>query len=141
MPTSRKVLCAAYGAIAVAALVATWSQNLAYLDRPARFLADFIRDAKVTPASRSLTADLLLLALAVIILMVIEARKLDIRFVWLYVVAGFAVAISVSFPLFLIARELRLGTTDSPRVHTTDTVLLTAFAVLAAAQTIWVTVG
>ena len=34
IPTSRKVLCVVYGAIAVAALIATWSQNLAYFDKP-----------------------------------------------------------------------------------------------------------
>ena len=38
LPTSRKILCAVYGVIAVAALVATWSQNLAYFDHPAGFL-------------------------------------------------------------------------------------------------------
>ena len=40
--------------------------------------------------------------------MVIESRRLDIRFPWLYVVFGLLVAISVTFPLFLIARERRL---------------------------------
>ena len=45
--------------------------------------------------------------------MVVEARRLGIRFVWLYVILGFAIAISVTFPLFLIAREMRLAKTDS----------------------------
>ena len=71
IPTSRKVLCVVYGAIAVAALVATWSQNLAYAEKPARFLLDFMNDSKVTPASRSLTVDILLFFLAATILMVI----------------------------------------------------------------------
>ena len=97
LPTSRKILCAAYAAIALAALIATWSQNVAYLHQPARFLHDFINDLKVTPASRSITADLLLFALAGIILMVIEARRHGVKFVWLYVVGGFAIAISFTF--------------------------------------------
>jgi hypothetical protein len=75
IPTSRKVLCVVYGAIAVAALIATWSQNLTYFDKPARFLLDFMNDAKVTPSSRSLTVDILLFGLSGVILMVIEARK------------------------------------------------------------------
>ena len=74
IPTSRKVLCVIYGAIAVAALIATWSQNLAYFDKPARFLLDFMNDSKVTPASRSLAVDIGLFGLAAMILMVIEAR-------------------------------------------------------------------
>jgi hypothetical protein len=40
--------------------------------------------------------------------MVIEARKHQVKFVWVYILGGALVAISVTFPLFLIARELRL---------------------------------
>jgi Terpene cyclase DEP1 len=141
IPTSRKVLCVLYGAIAVTALIATWSQNLTYFDKPARFLLDFMNDSKVTPSSRSLTVDILLFALAATILMVIEARKHGVKFVWLYIVGGFAIAISVTFPLFLIARELRLGTSDAPRLHATDTILLAVVAVLAAGLTFWVDMG
>ncbi len=141
IPTSRKVLCAVYGAIAVAALIATWSQNLAYFDRPARFLLDFMNDSKITPSSRSLTVDILLFGLSAVILMVIEARKHGVKFVWLYVLGGLAIAISVTFPLFLIARELRMRASDAPRLHTTDTILLAVVAVVAAAWTIWVDVG
>ena len=141
IPTSRKVLCVIYGAIAVAALIATWSQNLAYFDKPARFLVDFMNDSKVTPASRSLTVDILLFALAATILMVIEARKHGVKFVWLYIAGGFALAISVTFPLFLIARELCMGRSDAPRLRTTDTILLAVVAVVTAVLTIWVDAG
>ena len=140
IPTSRKVLCVIYGAIAVAALIATWSQNLAYFDKPARFLLDFMNDSKVTPASRSVTVDLVLVSLAATILMVIEARKYGIKFVWLYVLGGLAIAISVTFPLFLIARELRMSASDAPRLHTTDTILLVAFAASTMGLTVWVDV-
>ena len=37
MPSSRIALCAIYAAIALAALIATWSQNLAYFHTPADF--------------------------------------------------------------------------------------------------------
>lgn len=140
IPTSRKVLCVVYGAIAVAALIATWSQNLAYFGKPARFLLDFMNDSKVTPASRSLTVDILLFGLAAMILMVIEARKHGVKFVWLYIAGGFAIAVSVTFPLFLIARELRMCTSDAPRLHTTDAILLAVVAILIAGLTIWVDV-
>jgi hypothetical protein len=140
IPTSRKLLCVVYGAIAVAALIATWSQNLAYADKPAQSLLNFWNDSKVTPASRSLTSDLLLLSLAAMILMVIEARKHGVKFVWLYIAGGFAIAISVAFPLFLIARELRMGKSDAPRLHTTDAILLAVVAVLVAGLTIGIDV-
>jgi hypothetical protein len=71
LPASRKVLCAIYGAIALAALVATWSQNVAYTHNAAGFLLNFLRDTKVTAASRSITVDIILFLLAANILMVI----------------------------------------------------------------------
>lgn len=139
IPASRKILCAFYGAVATAALIATWGPNLAYT--PDRFMSDFMNDLSVTPASRSYTGDLLLLALAVVVFMVIEARKHGIKFVWLYIVGGFATAIGFTFPLFLIARELRLGTSDAPRLRATDKVLLAVVSVLIAGHVIWVAVG
>jgi hypothetical protein len=50
------------------------------------------------------------------------------------------VAVSVAFPLFLIARELRLGASESPRLGAVDTILLVMFAILSAALTVWVDV-
>jgi hypothetical protein len=141
LPISSKVLCAVYGAIAIAALIATWSQNAAYFDNPGGFLFDFFNDSKVTPASRSLTVDIVLFFLAAAVLMVIEARKHGVRFVWAYIVGGLAIAISVTFPLFLIARELRVGRTEATRLGAVDTALLAVFAVAAVGMTIWVDAG
>ena len=49
--------------------------------------------------------------------MVLEARKHGIKFVWAYIAGGFLIAISVTFPLFLLARELAPGQVGS---DTTD---------------------
>jgi hypothetical protein len=46
---------------------------------------------------------------AAFVLMVIEARRLGIRHVWIYMALSFVVALSVAFPLFLIARQRRLA--------------------------------
>jgi hypothetical protein len=73
--------------------------------------------------------------------MVIEARKHGIRFVWLYIVGGAGIAISVTFPLFLIARELRIGKTTPSRLGVADSAALAAFAVAIAALVIWVDAG
>jgi hypothetical protein len=141
LPASSKALCAVYGAISIAALIATWSQNAAYFDNPSRLLLDFLNDSRVTAASRSLTVDIVLFFLAAGILMVIEARKHGVRFVWAYILGGFAIAISVTFPLFLIAREIRVGRTEATRLGAVDTVLLAVFAVVAGGLTIWVDMG
>ena len=141
LPTASKALCAVYAVDSIAALIATWSQNAAYFDNPGRFLVDFLNDSKVTPASRSLTVDIVLFFLAAGILMVVEARRHGVKFVWLYILGGFAIAISVTFPLFLIAREMRVGRTEDTRLGAVDTVLLAVFAVVAAGLTIWVDMG
>jgi hypothetical protein len=141
MPTSRKILCAVYGVIAVAALFATFSQMMAYSDKGAGSLLVFWQDARMLPASRALTSDLMLFGLAAVIFMVVEARKIGIKFVWLYVAASYGVAISAAFPAFLIAREIRIGKSDAPGLRAMDTVLLAVVAVLTAALTIWIDMG
>jgi hypothetical protein len=140
LPTSSRVLCAVYGVIAIVALVATWSQNVAYFDNPGGLL-EFFNDSKVTPASRSLTVDIVLFFVAAAILMVVEARKHGVRFVWAYILGGLLVAISVTFPLFLIARELRVGRTGATRLGAVDTMALGVLAVAAAGMTILVDMG
>jgi len=84
MPTFRKVLCVVYALIAVVALVLNWSQTVAYTHSGlAAFLDNFWHDARVNASSRNMTADVLMLGLSVAILMVVEARKYGVRFVWL----------------------------------------------------------
>lgn len=136
IPTSRKVLCVIYGAIAVAALIATWSQIGPYLHSPADFFVTFWHDAKGNSASRVITVEALMLSASVAILTIIEGRKYHVRWVWLYI-AGFLVAVSAAFPLFLIARELRMGGSETPRIQTVDTILLATIAIAVAGLTIW----
>jgi hypothetical protein len=139
LPTSSKVLCAVYAVTAIAALVATWSQNLAYIGAP-NFVSAFVNDLKANPAARSFTVDLLLLTFPLAILMVAEARKHGVRFVWVYIVASAVTAISITFPLFLIARELRIARTAPTQLRQGDAVALAAYGVIVAAIVVWVDV-
>ncbi|HET8880719.1 MAG TPA: DUF2834 domain-containing protein [Solimonas sp.] len=116
MPVSRKILCAAYGLIALLALAGTWSHNIAYLSHGfAGANLAFWHDTLANPASRSITVDLFFLTLAVFVWMVLEARRLGMRGVWLYLLGGMLVAISVTVPLFLINRELALHEREPSR--------------------------
>ena len=110
MPISRKTLCFAYGLIALLALVTTWANVLSYasLGVVGSNVA-FWRDTLVNPASRFLTLDVFFLGLAVFVWMVLEARRLGMRRVWLYLLFGMLVAISVTVPIFLINRERALA--------------------------------
>jgi len=139
--SSRAILCSVYAAIALAALIATWSQNLAYFNSPADFipvLGLFLEDTRVNPAARSITVDIALLFLAAAIFMVIEARKHGMRAVWLYIAGGLFLAISVTFPLFLIARELKLAEPAAKHVRAIDIVLLAGFTALITGLSLWV---
>jgi hypothetical protein len=114
MSQTRRMLCIFYSLVAFIALIATWSQNLLYFqgDHPAG-MGQYILDLKASGSARSFTVDIGLYLLAGTGLMVTEARRLGVKWVWAYVILGFAIAISVTFPLFLIAREMRLAKTET----------------------------
>jgi hypothetical protein len=99
-----------YALIALLALIGTWGNNVAYLG--GGFLETnlaFWADTLANPASRSITIDLFFLGLAVFVWMVLEARRLGMRWVWLYLVFGMLIAISVTVPVFLLLRERALA--------------------------------
>jgi uncharacterized protein DUF2834 len=144
MPISRKALCIAYGLIALLALVGTWGNNVAYLSLG--FVGantTFWQETLVNPASRSITVDLFFLGIALFVWMVLEARRLGMRGVWLYLLFGMLVAISVTVPIFLINRERALaarepsstaGTLSAPDIA--GLVLVTAAITAYAAITL-----
>jgi len=85
----------------------TWSHNLAFMAaHPGPFAATaFVREAFSTPAGASLSADILVAGAAGSTWMVVEARRLGMRFAWAYVALGMMVAFACAFPLFLFVRE------------------------------------
>jgi hypothetical protein len=115
MTGKDKALCALYGAIAFAALLGTWSQNLAFMALPDNGGAlGFIRASGANPAAASIGIDLGFMCLAVFVWMVVEARRLGIRMVWAYIGLSMIVAVSVMFPLFLLARQRRMAAPAGP---------------------------
>jgi hypothetical protein len=101
------------------------------------FLTDSGAAVSATPGGRSFSADLALVFLSAAIFMVSEARRRGIRFVWAYIVLGALIAISVTFPLFLIARELRIDRTAS-QLSAVDVAGLVAVAAAIAGLTVWI---
>ena len=142
MAQARTILCAVYALIALGALIATWGQNIAYMQNGVGDLLPafglFLADTKVNPAARSITADIGLFFLAAAIFMVIEARKHGVRFIWAYIVGGLLIAISVTFPLFMIAREMRLAESDAKVLRVVDLALLALFSALIVGLVIWI---
>jgi hypothetical protein len=132
MTISRKALCVFYALVALLALVGTWGNNIAYLDMGiAAANLHFWQQTLVNPASRSITVDILLLGLAAITWMLLEARRLSMRGVWIYVLASVFIAISAAFPAFLIHRERALAACDgTASAGTLSVVELLALVVL-----------
>jgi hypothetical protein len=102
-----------YVCLALLALVACWRQNLLFMQEADVDLATgfvvFWPALLANHATTSITVDIFLLCVAAMIWMVVEARRLGVRFVWAYVLLSFPIAISVTFPLFLVARERALA--------------------------------
>ena len=97
----------AYALIAIGALIGTWYHNIQFMSSGAGLL-EFVKATYANHAAASISIDIGFFALAACIWMVVEARRLDIPYVWAYIVFGMCIAISVTFPLFLIAREFAL---------------------------------
>jgi hypothetical protein len=127
MDRTRTFLCWVYYALAAIALCATQKQNIAFMaERNADFFhgfAQFWPALLVNHATISISVDLFVFALAAMLWMLYEARRLQLRFVWLYLVFGIVIAISVTFPLFLAARERRLFALQAPHTQGTPSVL------------------
>ncbi len=122
MNTKDKLICATYGLIALAALPATWINNIAFMSQPNNnSIIDFGRAAYANAAAASLANDLFLLGTAASIFMFIEGRRVGVRYLWLYVLLSPLIAISVTFPLFLLARHLKISQ-EQPASTTNTTV-------------------
>ncbi len=110
MTRNKKLLCWLYALISLAALYATWSHNIAFGAQPDSGGAlGFIHALYVNHASASIANDLIFFVLSAAIFMIIEARRLKIRFVWAYLFFSLIIAIAVVFPLFLIVRQIKLS--------------------------------
>ena len=109
MTISRRVLCVVYALVGLVALAGTWGNNIEYLGLGiVEANIHFWQETLVNPASRSITVDILWLALAAIVWMLLEARRLSMRGTWLWVLFGVFVAMGAAFPWFMVHRELVL---------------------------------
>lgn len=70
---------------------------------------DFFAAWFANPAVSSLSVDLLATASAASIFIIIEGRRLGMRWPWLYVLGSFVTAVAFVFPLFLAMRERHMS--------------------------------
>lgn len=66
------------------------------------------------PAVGSIGVDLLVVAVAGSILIIVEARRIGMRHAWLFIVLSGVTAFAFTFPLFLALRERRIPENSHP---------------------------
>ncbi|WP_295779902.1 DUF2834 domain-containing protein [uncultured Microbacterium sp.] len=94
----------AYLVLSVAGLVGTWVFNAFAIVQMRDFVGDLVSSG---PAVSSITVDLLVVAIAGSIFILVEGRRLGMRFAWVYVVLSGLTAFAFTFPLFLAMRQRR----------------------------------
>jgi hypothetical protein len=97
-------LAVVYLCLAVAGLAGTWFFNALAIVQLRDFVGDLVSSG---PAVSSITVDLLVVAVAGSVFVIVEARRLGMRLGWLYVAGAAITAFAFTFPLFLAMRERR----------------------------------
>ena len=104
MTRTDKTLCAVYAAFAAVALVGTQWTLVAFLrseHNDWNAMADLLT---ANPVVGFVGVDLGVVAFVAVVFMVVEGRRLRVPWWGIYVALVFLVAVSVAFPLFLVAR-------------------------------------
>jgi hypothetical protein len=104
-----KIIIGIYISIAILALIFTWYHNILFLKEGDNTLLDFIKATVSNDAATSIAYDILFLGLAVNIFMIVEAKRLNIKYVWAYIILSFLIAISVTVPIFLAVRHFKIA--------------------------------
>lgn len=94
-----------YLVLAVVGLVGTLVFNAWTVVAGRNFFGDLFGSG---PAVSSLGVDLLIVAIAGAVFIIVEARRLGMKRGWLYVVLSLVTAFAFTFPLFLAMRERTL---------------------------------
>ena len=109
MKIFNKALIVTYIFIAIGALIATWYHNILFIKTNGKGFMGFINGMYANHAAASIANDVLFLGIAVNVLMIVEAKRIGIKYVWLYILLSFVVAISVMAPIFLAVRQWKIG--------------------------------
>ena len=99
-------LAVVYLVLAVAGLVVTWTFNAIAIAEGNDFIGDLLSSG---PAVSSITNDLLFVAVAGSMLIIVESRRIGMRFALMYIIGSALTAFAFTFPLWLAMRERRLA--------------------------------
>jgi heme/copper-type cytochrome/quinol oxidase subunit 3 len=106
-PVKLSPLMLFYLVCAIAGFFVPWYYNIQHLltsDVPFT-PANMFAAGMVSPMSSSLTTDFLISSTPILIWMVVEGKRLKMKYVWAYVLFTFLIAFAFTCPLFLFNRE------------------------------------
>ena len=98
-------LAVAYLALAILGLVGTFIFNAWTVVAGRDYLGEIFGGG---PAVSSIGVDLLVVAIAGVVFIVAESRRLGMKRAWLYIVLSGVTAFAFTFPLYLAMRERRM---------------------------------
>ena len=105
----HKKLFWVYLVLSIAGLITAWIFNgIAVMNQE-----DYLGAWFGTAVDWVLSADLTIVAIAVVVFMITESRRIGMKRVWLYILLSGVTAMAFTFPLFMAMRERRLGELSS----------------------------
>jgi hypothetical protein len=63
--------------------------------------------------AKSISMDFLTVAICATLFMVVEGLRLQMKYLWVYIILTFTIALAFAFPLFLLMREFKLRENSS----------------------------
>ena len=98
-------LAIVYLVLAILGLIGTWTFNILAITQNSSFFGEWFSNG---PATQSLQIDVLVVAIAAGVFIVIEGRRLGMRWAWVFLPLAAITAAAFAVPLFLALRERRL---------------------------------
>ncbi|MCX4782820.1 DUF2834 domain-containing protein [Streptomyces sp. NBC_01264] len=109
-----RALCFLYGASALIGSIVMGWMAVTFVVRNADagalgVVENFLRDSTTNLATQFVYMDLVLTWAAVGAYMIVESRRFGIRHVWAYIVGAPAIALIVTYGLFMLVRQLKIA--------------------------------
>lgn len=99
-------LAVIYLVLAIFGLIGTWTFNVLAILQHSAFVSEWLGNP---PATQSLQIDLLVVAVAAGVFIVIEGRRIGMRHAWVFLPLAAVTAAAFAVPLFLAMRERKLA--------------------------------
>jgi hypothetical protein len=100
--------------LSVVGIIMPYSQMPAMLADGEYSLVDHFAAVYATPETAFFAWDLAVAALAFLVFLGFETRRIGVKFWWVALIGGMAVGVSFGLPFFLFLRERRLQALEAP---------------------------